>query len=76
MDSKEDSDFQESDMSVRSHDLDLSLDEYKSNAQEVSSGEFDATHSKKYINPTTLRHVLWNAAGPAAGAMVTCLGIL
>ncbi len=63
-------------MSVRSYDLDLSLDEYKSNAQEVSSGEFDAIHSKKYANPTTFRHALWNAAGPSAGVMVTCLGIL
>jgi hypothetical protein len=75
-DSEEDSNFQESDMSVRSHDLDLSLDEYESDAQEVSSGEFNATHSKKYVNPTTFRHALWNAAGPSAGAMVTCLGIL
>jgi hypothetical protein len=63
-------------MSIRSHDLDLSLDEYERDAQEVSSGEFDATHSKKYLNPTTFRHALWNAAGPSAGAIVTCLGIL
>jgi hypothetical protein len=76
-DSKEDSEFQESNMSVRSHELDLSLDDYESNhAQEVSSGEFDATHSKKYVNPTTFRQALWNAAGQSAGAMVTCLGIL
>ncbi len=75
-DSKEDSEFQESDMSVRSYDLDLSLDEYESDAQEVSSEEFNAIHSKKYANPTTFRHMLWNAAGLSAGAMVTCLGIL
>ena len=75
-DSEEDSKFQESDMSVCSHDLDLSLDEYKSNAQEISSGEFNATHSKKYVNPKTFRHALWNAAGPSAGAMVNCSGIL
>jgi hypothetical protein len=75
-DSKEDSEYQESDMSVRSHELDLSIDDYESDAQEVSSGEFDATHSKKYVNPTNFRQALWNAAGPSAGAMVTCLGIL
>jgi hypothetical protein len=75
-DSEEDSEYQESDMSVRSHELDLSIDDYESNAQEVSSGEFNATHSKKYVNPTTFRQALWNAAGPSAGAMVTCLGIL
>ena len=63
-------------MSIRSHDLDLSLDEYERDAQEVSSGELDATHSKKYLNPTTFGHALWNAAGPSAGAIVTCLGIL
>ena len=76
VESKEGSKFLESGMSVPSHDLDLSLDEYKSNAHEVSSREFDAIYSKKYINPTTFRQVLWNAAGLSAGAMVTCLGIL
>ncbi len=39
-------------MSIHSHDLDLSLDENESNAQEVSFGEFDAIYSRKYINPT------------------------
>jgi hypothetical protein len=77
VESEEGSKFLKSDMSILSHDLDLSLDEYKSNAQEVSSREFDAIHSKKYVNPTTFRQALWNAAGLSAGAMmVTCLGIL
>ena len=58
LDSKEDSKFQENDMIVRSHDLELSLDKYKINAQEVLSGEFNATHTKKYVNPTTFRHTL------------------
>ena len=75
-DSKEDSKFQEKDMSVHSHDLDLSLEEYKSDAQEVSSGEFDTTHTQKYVNPTTFQHALWNAAGPSVGVMVTCLDII
>ncbi len=75
VENEEGSKFLESDMIVPSHDLDLSLDEYKGDAQEVSSGEFDAIHSKRYVNPMTFRHALWYAAGPSAGAMVTCLGI-
>ena len=74
--SRKASKFQKNNMSVCSQDLDQSLDEYESDAQEVSSGEFEATHSKKYVNPTTFRHALWNEAGQSAGAMVTCLGIL
>ena len=70
VESKEGSKFLESNKSVRFYDLDLSLDEYKSDAQEISSGEFDAILSKKYLNPTAFRHALWNAAGPLAGAMV------
>jgi hypothetical protein len=42
----------------------------------VSSGEFDAAYVKKYANPKTFLHALWNAAGPSAGAMVTCLDII
>jgi hypothetical protein len=42
----------------------------------VSSGEFDAAYVKKYVNPKTFLHTLWNAAGPSAGAMVTCLNII
>jgi hypothetical protein len=75
-DSKEGSEFQENDISVCSHDLDLSLKEYKSDAQEVSSREFDPTHTKKYVNPTPFWHTLWNAARPSAGAMVTCVDII
>ncbi len=36
--------FTEDDLSVRSDNLDLQLSYYNSNAQEVSSGEFDARH--------------------------------
>jgi hypothetical protein len=62
-------------MSIRSDDLDLNLQDYASDAQKVSSGEFDAAYIKKYANPKTFLHALWNAAGPSAGAMVTCLDI-
>jgi hypothetical protein len=49
---------QESDMSIRSNDLDLNLQDYASDAQEVSSGEFDAAHVKKYANPKSFLHAL------------------
>ena len=72
----EGSDFQENDMIIRSDDSDLNLQDYANNAQEVLSGEFNAAHVKKYANPKTFLHALWNVAGPSAGAMVTCLDIL
>ena len=45
-------------MSIRSYDLDLNLQDYMSNAQEVSSGEFNAAQVKKYANPKTFLHAL------------------
>ncbi len=39
-------------------------------------GKFDAAFTKKYANPKTFLHALWNAAGPSVGAMVTCLDII
>ena len=70
------SNFQEEDLSVRSNNLDLKLSDYESDAQEVSSGEFDANYVKKYATPKTFLHALWNTAGPSAGAMRTCLEII
>ena len=64
--SSEGSDFGEDDLSVRSNDLDLKLSDFESAADEVSSGEFDANYVKKYANPKTFLHSLWNAAGPVA----------
>ncbi len=72
----EGSNFQENNMNVQSDDLDLQLQGYASNAQEVLSGEFDAAYVKKYANPKIFLHALWNAAGPSAGAMVTCFDII
>ncbi len=72
----EGSNFQENKINICSDDLDLNLQDYASNAQEVLSGEFDAAYVKNYANPKTFLHALWNAAGPSAGAMVTCLDIL
>jgi hypothetical protein len=68
--------FLEDDLSVRSGDLDLQLSDYGSDAQEVSSGKFDARQVKKYANPESFKHVLWNTAGPSAGAMRICLEII
>jgi hypothetical protein len=73
---KEGSDFQESDMSIRSYNLDLDLSDYESEAQEVSSGEFDANYYKKYANPKTFLDAVWNAAGPSVGAMGICFEII
>jgi len=70
------SDFGDNDMSVRSGDLDLDSSKYDSDAHEVSSGEFDANYVKKYKDPKTFLHVLWNTAGPSAGAMRICLDII
>ncbi len=50
----EGSNFQENNMSIHSDDLDLNLHNYVSNAQEVSSGEFNAAYIKKYTNPKNL----------------------
>ena len=50
--------------------------EYESDVLEVSSGEFDAQHVKRYVNPKTFLHALWNTAGPTAGAMCIFLEIL
>jgi hypothetical protein len=71
-----DSDFEEDDLSVRSDDLDLQLSDYDGDAQEVSSGKFDARHVKKYATPETFKHVLWNTAGPSVVAMQICLEII
>ena len=70
------SDFAENDQSVKSDDLDLDMSDYGSDVLEVSSGEFDALHTKKYATPMTFLHTLWNVAGPSAGAMRICLEII
>jgi hypothetical protein len=69
--------FQENGMSVWSDELDLHLQDYASDAQEVLLGEFDAAYVKKYANPKTFLHgAMWNAAGLSVGAMVTCFDII
>jgi hypothetical protein len=70
------SSFTEDDLIVRSDDLDLKLSEYESDAEEVSSGEFDTKYAKIYSTPKMFKHALWNTAGPSAGAMQICLEII
>jgi hypothetical protein len=73
---EEGSNYSEDNMSIHSDDLDLNLQDYASNAQEVSSGKFNAAFTKKYANPKSFLHALWNAAGPLVKAMVICLDII
>jgi hypothetical protein len=70
------SDFGHDNLSVQSGDLNLKQSNYESDADEVSSGEFDARFTKKYAAPNTFLHALWNTAGPSAGAMQICLDII
>ncbi len=42
----------------------------------MSSGIFDAEHSKKYETPQNFMQALWNAAGPAVGSMLTQLDLI
>jgi hypothetical protein len=65
----------EDNLIVRSDNLDLQLSDYASDAQEVSSGKFDAKHVKKYAAPERFKHILWNT-GPSARAMRICLEII
>ena len=70
------SDYNEDNLSAQSGDLDLNLSDYESAADKVSSGTFDAIHAKKYSDPKTFLHMLWNTAGPSVGAMRICLEII
>ncbi len=76
LEDEEGSDLQENNMNICSGNLNLNIKDYSSNAKEVLFGEFNAAYVKKYANPKTFLYALWNAAGPSAGAMVTCLNII
>jgi hypothetical protein len=73
---KEEESFNETDLSICSGDHDLSIEEYNPDAVEVSSGIFDAEHSKKYKTPNSFLQALWNAAGPSVGSMIIQLNII
>jgi hypothetical protein len=57
---KEGSNYHEDDMSICSNDLNLNLQDYASDVQEVLSGEFDAAFTKQYANPKSFLRSLWN----------------
>jgi hypothetical protein len=73
---KEEESFNENDLSIRSGNHDLSIEEYDPDAVEVLSGIFDAEHSKKYKTPSSFLQALWNAAGLSVGSMITQLDII
>jgi hypothetical protein len=74
--SKEGENFKEWDEGIYTRDDDLSEGKYDSDVEEVSSGIFDAEHSKKYEMPQNFMQALWNAAGPAVGSMLTQLDLI
>jgi hypothetical protein len=73
---KEEESFNKNDLSIRSGDQDLSIEEYNPDAVEVSLGIFDAEHSKNYKTLNSFLQALWNAAGPSVGSMITQLDII
>jgi hypothetical protein len=73
---EEEESFNKNDLSIRSGDHDLSIEEYNSDAVEVSSGIFDAEHIKKYKTPNSFLQALWNATGPSVGSMIIQLDII
>jgi hypothetical protein len=73
---KEEESFNKNDLSICSGDHNLSIEEYDPDAVEVSSGIFDAEHSKKYKTPNSFLQALWNAAGLSVGSMITQLDII
>ncbi len=67
--------FDEKDMSIHTGDHNLSMGKYDPDSIEVSSGIFDAEHSKKYVTPNNFLQALWNMAGPSVGSMLTQLDL-
>jgi hypothetical protein len=68
--------YNKKDMSIHTGDQDLSIGDYDPDANEVSSGIFDAEHSKKYEEPINFLQALWNAAGPSVGSLLTQLDLI
>ena len=50
-DDEDGEDYKVGDSLANSHDDDLSLSDYDSDVLEVLSGEFDAAHGQKYVEP-------------------------
>jgi hypothetical protein len=56
-------------------DMNISKD-YKSDVTEVSSGEFEASFSKKYKDPKDFKQELWNNVGPSPESMIVYINLL
>ncbi len=58
-------------------DSDMNISEdYKRDMTEVSSGEFEASFSKKYNDPKDSKQELWNNAGPSLESMIVYINLI
>ena len=55
------------------HEIDS--EDYK-DAQEISSGEFDAVHANKFQTPENFKQQLWNKSGPTVDSMMIQLTLI
>jgi hypothetical protein len=51
-------------------------EDYKSNVTEVSSGIFEASFSKKYVDPKDFKQELWNSVGLLSESMIVYINLL
>jgi hypothetical protein len=75
-DKEDGEEYKADDSLANSHDNNLSLSDYDSDVLEVSSGEFDAAHGKKYVEPQNFLQALWKEAGPVVGSMKKMLELM
>jgi hypothetical protein len=75
-DDKDGKDYKVDNLLANSHDNDLSLSDYDSDILEVLSGEFNAAHSQKYVEPQNFLQALWNEAGPVVGSIKIMLKLM
>jgi hypothetical protein len=75
-DNEDGKDYKVDDSLANSHDNNLSLSDYDSNVLEVLSGEFDAAHCQKYVEPQNFLQALWNKAGPVVKSMKIMLDLM
>jgi hypothetical protein len=75
-DNEDGKDYKADDSLANSHDNNLSLSDYDSDVLEVLSGEFNAAHGQKYVEPQNFLQALWYKAGPVVGSMKVMLDLL
>jgi hypothetical protein len=64
---KEEKSFNKNDLSIRSGDHNLSIEEYDPDAVEVSSGIFNTEHSKKHKTPNSFLQAFVECGRPISG---------